>query len=296
MTDPSASSDDLMLFRFQIFYEDTVRSLLGQSVQAEHFGTSLDIFEVGELREATAVAALAVAGGVLPRQPFNTMLESPNVKRMLSGNLDALVPLDTSPPYRLIIQPLPPITELPDQENVLQWSEIDLDRELIPLIPFLATKYSSLMRQVHRNAFQRRFNAELLFSTEDRWQTELRTLAFGARNWFPAWGNVENSIWLADGLDSYLDLAEDLAAAAPPDASGHVSYFNVGEAGTMGTHDVKNMIERRSLLPLMAWRFGGAAIADTVSRRVRSLEDVIAGLVAEVDVEQLRAGRYEPRE
>jgi len=282
MTNQPASDEDLVLFRFQIFYEDTIRPLVERDIPfvrllpPQHVGPPLDVFEIGELREATAIAALAVAGGVLPRQPFRTMLESRNIRRMLSGELGRTFSVE-SPSLP------PPITELPDLPDVLDWSEIDLGGNLIPLMPALTTKYSSLMRQVRRNAFQRRFNAELLFSSDESWQ--LGMLASGPSNRFPAWEDEDNSIWLAEGLDSYLDLADDLGAVPRPDESGYVSHFDVGEAGTMQPDDVQKMIGRRSLLPLMAWRFGGATVADTVSRRVRSVEEMIVRLAAEADVE-----------
>ena len=285
MTDP-APAEDLTEFRFQIFYEDTIRPLIER--REPRIGIPLDIFEFGELREATAVAALAVACGVLPREPFRAMLESHDIQSMLSGDLDQTDMGVTSLP--------PPITELPDWGNVLEWSEIDMGSRLIPLMSALTATYASLMRQVHRNEFQRDFNAELLFSSEDSWQVKLRQLASSARNRFPAYGRLDDTIWVAEGLDSYLDLAEDLGAATHGDETGRVSHFYVGDAGPMGTDDVKQMIELGELLPLMAWRFGGAALADTVSQRVRSVEDVIIRLVAEVDIQQLGTGRYELRE
>src|SRR2546421_716609 len=105
------------------------------------------------------------------------MLESRNIQGMLSGELGRTFSVERpSPP--------PPITELPDLQDILDWSEIDLDDKLIPLVPSLITKYSSLIRQVSRNSFQRGFNAELLFSDDENWQ--LRMLPSGARNWFSA--------------------------------------------------------------------------------------------------------------
>lgn len=295
MTDPSASTEDLMLFRFQIFYEDTIGPLdYERPGTGTDTGTPLDIFEIGELREASAVAALAVAAGVFPHGPFNTMLESPGIKRRLSGNLNLTVMLGPSTPAT-IMEPPPPITALPDMEGIQRWSEINLDKNLVPRIPPLINEYSSLIRQVRRNEMQRPFNSELLFATSDGWQAELEILAASGRNWFPPWGNVEYSIGAADGLDSYLDLADDLGAAVT-DASGHTAIFNIDQVGTVDMHDAERMIRSDSLLPLMAWRFGGTDLADAVRQRVRSLEDVIEGLVAEVDVERLQAGRYEPRE
>jgi len=289
MAHPWVSTQDLMMFRFQTFYEDTIRSLV--QGHRPDIGTPLYNFEFGELREATAIGALAVACGVLPRQPFRTMLESPDIKERLLGNPDR---------RHMSVKPLPPpITELPDWENVLEWSEIDMDEKLIPLMPALTATYASLMRQIRRDKFQRSFNATLLFSPEDNWQGELGALSSGTRNWFPARGSMDDATWLAEGLDSYLDLADDLGAASLADASGHVADFHVGKAGPMGTDDVKEMIELRQLLPLMAWRFGGAALPHKVSLRVRSLEDVIEGLVAELDIhatvetQRLGTGRYE---
>ena len=279
MTDPSVSAEDLSMFRFQIFYEDTVNPLLGPDVRfaIQH---PIGIFARGELREATAIAALAVACGVFPGQPFRSMLEDNQIQELLAADVSTF---GRETPVPVLI------TELPSREDALEWSELEMDDRSKLMMPDLVDEYTSLMRQIHRNASQRYFNAEMLFSPEETWQVDLRALASTAGTRFPARGFEGRSIWLAEGLDSYLNLATDLGVTWYPDtSSGFVSVAHVGKEGKMNADDIKEMIGRQSPLALMAWRFGGAPLADVVTQRVRNVENVIARVVAEVDFEQVR--------
>ena len=286
MPESSVSDEALAEFRFQSFYEDVIEAAAPQDA-----GSRLErrrrtivndpeiLFMRGELREAVGIAALGVAAGVFPREPFTRMLEYGDIPGLVAGYFD---PESADPGNEVVPYP---IYTLPDKNYALILSDLDMGEDRTNAVPEMVATYASLMRQVHRASYQRRFNAELLFASAERWQSAVKTFADSTRAWFDRRVDIGDAIWLPDGLDSYFDLAEDLGASVLLRPSGDISEFRVTRALTENGVDnidiVLEAILSRSLLPFTAWRFGGASGGDLallVVERTNGLQELVSSV------------------
>jgi len=269
-------NNSLAAFRFQVFCEDIIYPLVGEQVDLDE---NMSLFVCGELREAVAMAALGVACGLYPRELFSRMLDM-TVRDKLDGTWHQFRFAGRYPEG----WPPPPINDLPNSDDVLTWSRAEVYEATIGAMPEVMDSYTSLMRQVRRNDFHRKFNAELLFAKDETWQEEVRALRSAMIPWITGAVEEPECIWLPEGLDSFFDLAEDLGINVETSTSGEfVGFKQPHPIGALNAEIVGRMAASDSLRSLTAWRFGGATYAERVTQRVLDLQSLVSAIVAIVE-------------
>lgn len=300
MTESSISDEDLAEFRFQSFYEDVIETTAPQNRESltERRRRAIPgdpemLFTRGALREAVGIAALAVASGFFPREAFTRMLEYGDIPTLIAGDIDpSPTESDDGVPY--------PIFTLPDRDYALALSQAELELEdpATQAVSEMVATYTSLARQIDRANYLRRFNAELLFASTERWESEVQAFADSARAWIERRVDMGEAIWPAEGLDSYFDFAEDLGATVVTEPSGAISAIRIppvlSDDDGAEVDILAQALFSRSLLPITGWRFGGpsgSSFSDLVIGRINELQL----MVSTVSVAVYTEGRWRVR-
>src|ERR1700722_717323 len=267
-------------FRFQIFQEDVLDPLikLDSKERGDTGYENFYAFACGELREAVTMASLGAAYGVYPRDQFSTMLDNSYVRARIDGEFHG-------PEGRPRHWPPTPVDGLPDGNDALLWTQHEVPDNQTNTVGGLLDTYSSVMRQVRRNEFERRFNAELLFAEDEVWQEEVRMLQSAVIPWVTGAIDEPQCMWLPEGLDSFLDFAVDVGVQIDKTVSGEFEgfdwpYYRWADLKESDAYGI--IIGRSSLFRVTEWRFGGPSRHEQVTERVRQLQGLISEIVTAV--------------
>lgn len=152
----------------------------------------------------------------------------------------------------------------------------------VDAIPEVVDNYASLIRQVRRDDFYRKFNAKLIFAEDETWEAEFSALQSSILPLITGATNEPECIWLPEGLDSFLDFVDDLGIEIARSASGQFAGFDIEVIEELTAEQVAAGIGTHSLVPLTAWRFGGVAYGYRVMQRLERLQELTATIVATV--------------